>query len=456
MIQGMVLAAVVMMGPGDDPQPEAPKPASVSFMKDVAPLLVKNCIACHNARKSESKYNMVTFASLAKGGQQGEDITLEPGKPDESRFVELIKHDAEPRMPWKLDPLPLDQIALIERWVAEGAKYDGTDPKEDWPALLHKLTPVNVPETYPVAVPITALAFSADGTKLSTSGYHEINTWNTADAALGRRVRGLSERVYDIAVSPDGKWMATAAGDPGQYGVAKLWMAEPDGGGKEVRDLVESSDSVFAVAFSPDSKLVAAAGADRAIRIWEVETGKPVAVIEDHADWVLDIAFSPDGKRLASASRDKTAKVFDVEKKESLVTFPGHSDIVYTVSFTPDGKLVATGGGDSQIRLWNPDEDGKQVSNIGGFGGPVFRLQYLPDGKRLAAVSADKVVRIFEGANQKHALSGHKDWIYALAVAPDGNTIASGSWDGEVRLWNSVDGKPIKTILAAPGMPQPN
>lgn len=441
----LLLCLVMLPGLADDPKP-------ASFMKDVAPILVRNCIACHNARKSESKYNMVNFAALAKGGAQGEDITLEPGKPEDSRFVELLHVDAKPRMPHKQDPLPKDQVALIERWVKEGAKYDGNDPKEDWPALLHKLTPISVPESYPVAVPITALAFSPDNLKIAASGYHEFNIWTAGDAALGRRIPGLSERVYDIAYSPDGKWMATASGDPGQFGSAKLWMAEADGGGKPVRDLVESSDSIFAVAFSPDSKLVAAAGADRAIRVFEVETGKLVSTIEDHADWVLDIAFSPDGKRLASASRDKTAKVFDVAKKESLVTFPGHSEIVYSVSFTPDGKQVATSGGDNQIRFWNPDEDGKQTGNIGGFGGPIFRIAYTPDGKKLVACSADKTVRVFEGNAQKLSLAGHNDWIYALAISRDGNTIASGSWDGEVRLWNLADGKPIRTILAAPGL----
>ena len=89
-----------------------PKPAAaaaakpVSFMRDVAPILVENCIACHNPRKSESKYVMTTFAQLAKGGQQGEGITLEPGEPDESRLVELIRLDGQPRMPFKQDPLP--------------------------------------------------------------------------------------------------------------------------------------------------------------------------------------------------------------------------------------------------------------------------------------------------------------------------------------------------------------
>lgn len=429
------------------------KTEPVSFIKDVAPLLVRNCIACHNTKKSESKYVMTTFAQLAKGGQQGEDITLEAGDPDASRFVELIRADGTPRMPYKLDPLPPESIALIERWVKEGAKYDGGVPTEDWIAVLRKNTPIVVPESYPVTVPITALAFSPDGSEVATSGYHEVNLWRAADGELDRRLRGMEERVYDIAYSPDGKWLATASGDPGQFGAARLWLAEPSGGGKPVRDLIEASDCVFAVAFSPDSKLVAAAGADRSVRIWEVDSGKQVALIEDHADWILDLAFSPDGKRLATASRDKTSKVFDVAKRESLVTFPGHAQTVYCVGFSPDGKLVATGGEDNSIRIWNPDDDGKQTRQITGFGGPVFRLQYTGDGKFLIACSSDKTIRVINPANgnKEKSLEGHADWVYAFALSPDGKTVASGSWDGEVRLWNLAEGKLERTIIAAPG-----
>ena len=309
---------------GTTPAKQVSSPAgkSVSFMRDVAPILVENCIACHNPRKSESKYVMTTFAQFAKGGQQGEGITLEPGEPDESNLIELIRPGGQPRMPYKQDPLPPEKIAIIERWVAEGAKYDGSSPGEDWTILLRKTQRVTIPATYPVTVPITALEFSRDGSAIAASGYHEITFWKTADGALDRRLSGLAERVYDIAYSPDGKWMATASGDPGIFGVARLWIAEPGGGGKPVRELAETQDVVFAVAFSPDSKKIATAGADRIIRIFEVETGKLLTQIEDHADWIFAIAFSPDGKRLASASRDKTSKVFDVEKKESLVTFP--------------------------------------------------------------------------------------------------------------------------------------
>ncbi len=454
--------------PKESPPPKsaAPKPATparsdakpanaktpVSFMRDVAPVFVENCIACHNPRKSESKYVMTTFAQLAKGGQQGEGITLEPGEPDESRLIELVRLNGQPRMPFKQQPLPPEKIALLEQWVKEGAKYDGVSPGEDWTILLRKTQPIAIPVAYPVTVPITALAFSRDGSMVGASGYHEVTFWKTADGTLGQRLTGLGERIYDVVYSPDGKWMATASGDPGVYGVAKLWLADASGGGKPVRDLVETQDVVFAVAFSSDSKKVAAAGADRTIRVFEVETGKLLTQIEDHADWIFGIAFSPDGKRLASASRDKTSKVFDIEKKESLVTFPGHAQPVYTVSFTPDGKGVATGGEDNRIRVWNPDNDGKSIREIGGFGGTVFKLRYTPDGKNLIAVGADKIVHVFDAKGAKvRTMPGHNDWIYALAISSDSKTIASGSWDGDVKLWNLADGKPLRSIIAAPG-----
>ena len=420
-------------------------------MKDVAPILVRNCIACHNPKKAESKYIMTNYAQLAKGGVRGDGITIAPGDPDESYFVELVRHDGEPRMPYKQDPLPPDAVGLIERWVKEGAKYDGKSPAEDWTILFRRSIPVTIPEVYPVAVPITALAFSPKGGEIASGGYHEVNIWKVADGSLVRRIRTLPERVYEIAYSPDGNHAATAAGDPGQFGSAKLWKVEADGNLTLVRDLVESTDSVYAVAFSPDSKLVAAAGADRAIRVWEVASGKETALIEDHADWIFDVAFSPDGKRLASASRDKTAKVFDLAKKESVATFPAHADAVFAVAFTPDGKQVASSGADNQIRVWNPDEDAKQAKTIGGFGGPIFRLLFAPEGKTLVACSADKTLRVFDNFAAKATLSGHDDWIYTFAISPDGKSLASGSWDGEVRLWSLPDGKPIKTILAAPG-----
>ena len=152
--------------------------------------------------------------------------------------------------------------------------------------------------------------------------------------------------------------------------------------------------------------------------------------------------------------------MFDLEKKESLVTFPGHAQPVYTVSFTPDGKGVATGGEDNRIRIWNPDNDGKSIREVGGFGGTGLqvaihaRRQKSPWRSPATKWSTCSTPR----ARARRKLQGHNDWVYALAITPDSKTVASGSWDGEVRLWNLADGKLLKSIIAAsgykPGGPQ--
>ncbi|CAN5886045.1 hypothetical protein BH23PLA1_BH23PLA1_31290 [soil metagenome] len=434
-------------------QDDDDKAETVSFLKDVAPILVENCVGCHNPRKAESRYDLTTFSKLAEGGAMGEGIMLEPGDPDLSYFVELIREDGIPRMPYDTDPLPKEKIEIIEKWVLQGAEYDGDDPDDDWVAMLNRSRTVEIPERYPRPMPITALAFGPDGDSILTSGYHEINAFDLESGALAHRTPGLGERVYDIAVSPDGQWMATASGDPGQFGLGRLWKVAEDGAIEPAGDLVESEDAVFAAAFRPDGKHVAFAGADRAIRVFEVESGERVAQIEDHADWIFDIAYSPDGKRIASASRDKTSKVFDAEAFESLVTFPGHGDTVYSVAFSGDGQLVASGGEDKQVRLWNHESEAKQARNIQGFEGPVFGLLFADEGKQLVTTGADGKIRVFDPDSGKplHTLEGHNDWVYSLALSPDGKTLASGSWDGEVRLWGLEEAKLIKTFLAAPG-----
>jgi WD40 repeat protein len=377
---------------------------------------------------------------------------------DASYFVELIRPDGNPRMPYKLDPLPENQREVIERWVREGANFDGEGADANWVSILNRSKVAAIPEAYPTPLPVTALAFEPGGGSLEVSGYHEVNRYAVADGALQGRTPGVAERVYDLAYSADGKWLATASGTPGTLGSAKLWKVGEGGALEPAKELMQADDAVLAVAFRPDGAQVAVAGTDRAIRVFNVETGEQVGLIEDHADWIFDIAYSPDGKRLVSASRDKTSKVFDAEKFESLVTFPGHNEVVFTAAFSADGKTVASGGQDNRIRLWTPDDEAKQVREIGGFGGSVLKLAFAgPDGSSLAACSVDKVVRVFNPADGavKHTLNGHNDWVYSLAVSPDGQTLASGSWDGEVRLWTLADGKPGAVFVAAPGFKAP-
>ncbi|MGC3967332.1 MAG: hypothetical protein QM775_08165 [Pirellulales bacterium] len=114
---------------------DAAKPAvamkPVSFKTDIAPLLVKNCLACHGASDAKGDYQLHTFTAFSKPGSSGLAPTT-AGKPDDSEVLRLLESDdADERMPKDGDPLPKDQVALVKRWIMEGAKYDAADAKAD-------------------------------------------------------------------------------------------------------------------------------------------------------------------------------------------------------------------------------------------------------------------------------------------------------------------------------------
>lgn len=445
---GMCLLAACLISGLSTLAPAQESVAPVSFSKDVAPLLVKHCQACHGASDPKGGFQLHTFAALQKPGDSG-TAPITAGQPEASElFVRISTDDADLRMPQDADPLPAEEIELIRRWIAEGAAYDGGDAQATLVSIMPKMPHPPAPEAYRVPWPVTALAFRPDGQELAVGGYHEITIWNPADGALLRRIGNVDERTYALAYNADGSLLAAASGTPGVSGEVRLY--DP-ASGSVVRELANLSDTAFDVQFNHAFDRLAACGADRSIRVFDVASGTQQLLIEDHADWVLAVAWNHDGTRLASASRDKTSKVFDAATGESLVTFPGHGDVVYCVAFSPDGSQVLTGGANRLIHVWNP-ADGNKIADVGGFGGEVFRLTVKAG--LLAACGADRVARVFNAADRAAVrnFEGHADWVFALSVNEASRRLATGSFDGEVRVWSLDDGTAIATFKAAPGL----
>lgn len=434
------------VGLGQDP---AAAPAPVVFSKEIAPLLLKSCQGCHGPAEPKGGFQLHTFAALTKAGESG-SASVTASDLAKSELYRLVSStEASERMPKDADPLPAEQIALIKRWIEEGAKFDGPDPQATLASIAPKGPHPAAPAAYSRAIPITSLAFRPDGQELAIGGYHEITIWNPADGALLRRIGDVEERVYGLAYSPDGALLAAAGGTPGVSGEVRLY--DPNSGSL-LKDLGTMSDVAFDVAFHPAGTRLAACSADRSIRVYDVATGKQEVLIEDHADWVMGIAWNHDGTRLASASRDKTSKLFDAATGESLATYPGHGEPVFGVAFNADGTQIFTSGASKTIQIWKPD-DGAKIADIGGFGGEVDKV--LVKQNVVLSVCADKTVRQFNAPDRAavRTLAGHNEWIYSLAFHEGTGRVASGSYDGEVRVWNIADGASISTFKAAPGLP---
>ena len=418
----------------------------VSFTKDIAPILARKCVTCHGPEKAKGNYQLHNFEMLLKPGAS-KAAAVAPGQPAQSElFRLLVIADPDDRMPQKDDPLPKAQIALVEQWIREGAKFDGPDAKAHLASLIPRVPHPTPPASYARPVPIAALAFSPDGKQLAASGYHEVTLWEPATGKLLGRVQNLPQRIQALAWHPQGRWLAVGGGSPGQSGEVAL----VDPAQRAVTKVLGTTiDTVMALAFDADGTRLAAGGADNAIRLFSVPEGKELKLLQQHADWVQGLAFSPDGKHLASASRDRTARVFNLDTGDLEASYLGHDSPVSGVAYAADGKTIYSCGRDKEVHFWAA-KDAKKSGKLSGAEGELFRV-LLAD-EQVFSCGADAQVRQhrLDDRSLVRTLTAHGERVYALAAHAPAKWLASGAHNGEVRVWNWADGKAVASFLAAP------
>ncbi len=295
--------------------------------------------------------------------------------------------------------------------------------------------------------PVWGLAFSPDGTRIgSGSDDKTVKLWDAQTGAEVMILRGHEAPVSVVTFSPDGKQLAS--GSSSYDGTIILWDAQTGAQLKTLRGQRE----IYAVAFSPDGKLVVSGSGDDTIKLWDAQTGTEVTTLSGHDDWVRAVAFSPDGKRIASGSQDKTIKVWDAETRRALVTIRGHDGPVLSVVFGPDGKTIASGGRDNTVRIWDA-ETGEELRRFRGHDWYVEYVAFSTDGRHLISASRDDTVKLWDMTIERE--SGRFDGYTAytprsVAFSSDGRQIAADGgysyYDGTITLWDARTGETITTI----------
>lgn len=310
-----------------------------------------------------------------------------------------------------------------------------------------------------------SISWCPDGRRLASGGAEGILTiWDTTDPANANATQSHQGGARIVTWSPDGRMLASA----GEDGAIRFW--DTSNGSARYSPLLGHNGEVSDLDFSPDGSLLASAGADGTIRLWKMDANQPCALgspLLGHgkgnldAEWICAVAFSPQGNLLASAGADGTIRLWDVATfQEDREPLKGHKENLHgwfgvcAIAWSPDGSRIASGGNDGTIRLWNAETGQEYVTPLLGHGsdgldfGSVNSVAWAPYGDLLVSGGDDSTVRLWDpiGGQQVNApLVGHDAAVSSVAFSPDGSRIVSAATEdeGTIRFWEVGSGAPI-------------
>jgi len=288
-------------------------------------------------------------------------------------------------------------------------------------SVLHHLTPVD------------SVAFSPDGKILAARGRNETKLWDVAgDRTISTLATETPNRwLRGIAFAPDGTSLAIPRGN-----AVDVWSVS---GGRLA--VLSCEAFVYAVAYSPDGKSLAAATRSGIVEVWDVHS-KQRRYSTPAVNWGVAVAFSPDGKMIAAGYQFGVVKLFDAASGRELSTlqrFELAIDFAYCVAFSPDSRELATGNRLGLVRIWDI-ATGRLDASLIGHTNAVTSLAFLDRGRTLASGSEDRTVRLWdvETGQERIALRGHTGAVSGVAFAAKGSVLATSSQDGTVRLWRAA------------------
>ncbi len=400
----------------------------VDYARDVAPLLRKNCVACHNKAEAEAGLNLESHTELMKGGDSGAAVVV--GDASAGELLARIIDDDDPMPPEDnsvgAKRLTEAEVNVLRRWIEAGAK---ASKKMKEQAIQWRTLPESVR-------PIYALHSSQDGQHFVYGRGNSVVTESPlggdsdpqllVDPELADR-RAHRDIVQSVAISPDSEWLVS-----GGYRTIKFWQ-------QPIREKVVLSGlptDATQVAFSPLGDWVAFTTGGHALEIVNVDVGRVVRLLKIHSDPITCVAWNASGSSVTSSDSSGRIVVTEVQSFSSQEK-------------TLDEKLVfeqlihfadATWFGRTDVgQLYRVELDGKELvtTRLGDESG-VADMQLLNgESPRLVVAWQSGVISMHDAASGNElSRFDTENRIEQLAVAEQAAKIVTVAQNGSSRLWS--------------------
>ena len=418
---------------------EDPPTAASSYDREVRPIFRKRCAGCHNSERPRGELDLTSYASVLAGGAGGKAVVSRA--PEESPVYTMAAHLEEPHMPPNAPRLPRRELDVLRRWIEGGLAETPGDPSTrtanpaaDRPnagqtgGLVHPVAPVR-----PAAV--TALAVHPSRPLAAVSGHQQILLHDLA----GRNPIGAlafpEGDVFALRFSPDGRLLLAAGGVGAESGKVVLFDTAD---WRRVGTLGDESDAVLAADLSPDGSRIVLGGPSRLVKVLGRAGGDVLHTFRKPTEWVTAASFSPDGLLVAAGDRFGGLSLWEARSGKEFFALRGHPRAITAIAWLADKDAMITSAEDGRIETWDL-HTGRPIAGWDAHGGGVLSIDVGRQG-RIASGGRERRIKVWEAGGKLVAdLGPAAAEATRVAWTADGRGLVSGDLSGELRVWDMDD-----------------